>query len=102
VSILKNKLGDRKEAIAHGVPVTQQEAQARADAYFRGIARRFVVAQGIAEPNPPLRVGSSAELSGLGPLFSGKYYVAGVRHLFDGATGMRTEFTAERPGLSRP
>jgi hypothetical protein len=41
-------------------------------------------------------------LSGLGPLFSGKYYVAGVRHLFDGATGMRTEFTAERPGLSRP
>jgi len=102
VSILKNKLGDRKEAIAHGVPVTQQEAQARADAYFRGIARRFVVAQGIAEPSPPLRVGSSAELSGLGPLFSGKYYVAGVRHLFDGATGMRTEFTAERPGLSRP
>lgn len=102
VSILKDKLGDRKDAIAHGVPINQQEAQARADAYFRGIARRFVTAQGVAEPDPPLRVGSSAELSGLGPLFSGKYYVADVRHIFDGGKGLRTEFTAERPGLSRP
>ena len=102
VSILKSKLGDRKDAIAHGVPINQQEAQARADAYFRGIARRFVTAQGVAEPDPPLRVGASAELSGLGPLFSGKYYVAGVRHVFDGAKGLRTEFTAERPGLGRP
>jgi phage protein D len=102
VSILQGKLGDRKDAIAHGVPINQQEAQARAEAYFRGIARRFVTAQGVAEPDPPLRVGSAAELSGLGPLFSGKYYVAGVRHIFDGAKGLRTEFTAERPGLSRP
>jgi phage protein D len=101
VSILKAKLGDRKEPIAHSVPINQQEAQARADAYFRGIARRFVTAQGVAEPDPPLRVGVSAELSGLGPLFSGRYYVACVRHIFDGATGLRTEFTAERPGLSR-
>lgn len=102
VSILKSALGDRKDAIAHGVPINQQEAQARADAYFRGIARRFVTARGVAEPEPPLRAGASAELSGLGPLFSGKYYVAGVRHIFDGVNGLRTEFTAERPGIGRP
>jgi phage protein D len=102
VSILKSKLGDRKDAISHGVPINQQEAQARADAYFRGIARRFVTAQGVAEPDPPMRVGWAAEFSGLGPLFSGKYYLADVRHIFDGAKGLRTEFTAERPGLSRP
>ncbi len=102
VSILKAKLGDRKDAIAHGVPVNQQEAQARAESYFRGIARRFVTAQGVAEPDPPLRVGASADLTGLGALFSGKYYVASVRHIFDGATGMRTEFMAERAALSRP
>ena len=84
------------------LPINQQEAQARAEAYFRGTARRFVTAQGVAEPDPPLRVGAAADLSGLGPLFSGKYYVAGVRHIFDGAKGLRTEFTAERPGLSRP
>lgn len=101
VSILQSALGERKEAIAHGVPINEQEAQARADAHFRGLARRFVTGQGIAEPDPPLRVGSTAELSGLGPLFSGRYYVADVRHLFDGLKGLRTEFTAERPGLGR-
>jgi phage protein D len=102
VSILKNKLGDRKDAIAHGVPINQQEAQAprrrllsRHRAPLRHGARR-------RRAEPPLRAGTSAELSGLGPLFSGKYYVAGVRHIFDGVNGLRTEFTAERPGIGRP
>ena len=36
-----------------------------------------------------------------GPLFSGKYYVCEVKHLFDGE-GLRTEFVAERPGLGKP
>ena len=101
-SILKSALGERKEAIAHGVPVDQQEAQARAEACFRSIARRFVTGRGTAEPNGSLRVGAATELVGLGPLFNGKYYVAEVRHVFDGVHGMRTEFTAERAGLGRP
>ena len=102
VSILKNALGERKEAIAHGMPVTSDEARARAESYFRLIARRFVTGRGVAEPDPRLRVGASADLQQLGPLFSGKYYVADVRHLFDTTHGMRTEFTAERPGIGRP
>jgi phage protein D len=101
VSILKNALGERKEAIAHGVPIDQQEAQARAEACFRSLARRFVTGSGTAEPNGDLRVGVATELDGLGPLFSGKYYVSEVRHVFDGTTGLRTEFSAERPGIGR-
>jgi phage protein D len=101
-SILKSALGERKEAVVHGVPVDRQEAQARAEACFRSIARRFVTGRGTAEPNGDLRVGSIAELDGLGPLFNGKYYLAEVRHVFDGARGMRTEFMAERPGIGRP
>jgi hypothetical protein len=38
VSILKSALGDRKEGVTHGVPAGQQEAQARAEAYFRTLA----------------------------------------------------------------
>jgi hypothetical protein len=34
-------------------------------------------------------------------LFSGKYYVSEVKHLFDGTRGMRTEFMAERAGLGK-
>ncbi len=102
VSILQSALGERKEAVAHGAPVTQEEARARAESYFRTLARRFVTGRGVAETDGSLRVGVSAELSGLGPLFDGKYYVAEVRHLFDGVCGLRTEFAAERPGIGRP
>jgi hypothetical protein len=32
-------------------------------------------------------------------MFSGEYYVSEVEHLFDGVSGLRTEFAVERPGL---
>lgn len=48
-----------------------------------------------------MRVGTYVNLQGLGPLFSGKYYVSEVQVRFDGSAGLRTEFTAERPGLGR-
>jgi phage protein D len=101
-SILSSAFGDRKEALAHFVPINSQEAQSRAEAFFRMTGRRFVVGHGVAEASAQLRVGTTVDLRGIGPLFEGKYYVAQVRHRFDGARGFRTEFTAERPGLGRP
>ena len=100
-SLLSAAFGQRKEAIAHTGPFTSQEAQASAEAFFKTAARRFVTGHGLAEADGRLRVGSYVKLQGLGPLFSGKYYVSEVRHLFDGARGIRTEFTAERPGLGQ-
>jgi phage protein D len=101
-SILSSAFGQRKEALVHTVPLTGQEAQAVAEAFFKMSARRFLVGRGVAETDSRLRVGSSVELQGLGSLFSGRYYVAEVRHCFDGRQGIRTEFTGERPGLGRP
>ncbi|HET6438803.1 MAG TPA: hypothetical protein VFG59_12115 [Anaeromyxobacter sp.] len=101
-SALSAALGDRKESVVHGVPLTATEAQARAEAAYRLLARRFLVGRGVADTDPGLRVGATVDLRNLGPLFSGKYYVAEVRHLFDGASGLRTEFLAERAGLGRP
>ena len=98
--ILSQALGRRKEALVHTIPLTRQEAQATAESYFKMTARRFVVGQGVAEPNAKLRVGTYVNIKGLGPLFSGKYYLSRVQYLFD-ARGGRTEFTAERPGLGR-
>jgi len=100
-TILTSALGKREEAYAHTVPLTNEEVQAEAEAYFKLSARRFVVGRGIADANSQLRVGSSVSLKGLGPLFSGKYYLSEVMHLFDGTHGIRTEFTAERPGLGK-
>jgi len=100
-NILAAALGQRKESLAHTVPLTSQEAQAEAEAFFKMCARRFVTGRGIADANSQLRVGSYVDLQGLGPLFNGKYYLSEVKHLFDGICGIRTEFTAERPGLGQ-
>ena len=99
VSILQSAVGQRKEALVHTVPLNSQEAQAVADSYFKMSARRFVVGRGTAETSGSLRVGTKVELLNLGTLFSGKYYVTEVVHLFDSRKGLRTEFRAERPGI---
>lgn len=101
VSILESKLGARKETLAHSVPLNSDEARASAETFFRMSARRFLVGHGTAETRAELRVGAVVDLKELGPLFSGKYYLTEVRHLFDGARGIRTEFRAERPGIGR-
>ncbi|MCP3169247.1 phage late control D family protein [Myxococcus qinghaiensis] len=100
-SLLASKLAERKEAVVHAAPLSVPEAQARADAHFRQQARRFVVGRGTAQTDAKLRVGARVELTGLGPLFSGKYHLAEVKHLFDGARGLRTELVAERAGLGK-
>ncbi len=100
-SILSMAFGARKESVAHTVPFTSQEAQVQAETIFRMSARRFVVGRGVAQADSRLRVGAFVELDRLGPLFNGKYYVTEVSHLFDGIQGLRTQFTAERPGIGR-
>lgn len=100
-SILTAALGQRKEALVHTAPATSQEVRAEAEAYFRLQARRFVCGHGTAVTDERMRVGTYVNLQGLGPLFSGKYYVCEARIRFDGSSGLRTEFTAERPGLGR-
>ena len=100
--ILQQAFGDRKQAVSHTVPLTSAAAQAEAAALFKRTARRFIVGHGVADPKMKVRVGDTLDLAGLGPSFNGKYYVSEARILFDGRLGMRTEFTAERPGLGQP
>jgi phage protein D len=100
-SILSQALGQRKDSLAHSVPLETQEAQARAEAHFRLLARRFLVGHGVADTNANLRVGNLVNLNGLGPLFSGRYYLTEVVHLYDDTDGLRTEITTERAGLGQ-
>ncbi|HVF41428.1 MAG TPA: contractile injection system protein, VgrG/Pvc8 family [Pyrinomonadaceae bacterium] len=102
VSILQAQFGARKEALAHTVPLNSREAQAAAETFFKASARRFVVGRGVAETDAALRAGGSVRLQKIGPMFEGRYYLTEVRHVFDLAKGLRTEFTGERPGIGRP
>jgi phage protein D len=74
-------------------------AQATAVARFAAAARRFVVVRGESIGTPAMRVGSRVAVHGVGSLFQGPYYVAAVRHRFDGTSGFRTDFTALSPRL---
>jgi hypothetical protein len=100
-SLLGQAIGQRDQQVVHSLPFTSQEAQALAEAQFRRAARRFVVGRGVAQGDARVRPGASVELKGLGRMFDGKYYVVEVRHTFDTAHGLRTHFTAERPGIGR-
>ena len=88
-------LSARSEQLAQYATLNQTEAQALADAEFAQRSRRFVVARGVAEGNPALRVGTYLTLTGLGPRFSNTYYTTGTVHRFDTSKGYATEFTAE-------
>jgi uncharacterized protein len=101
-SVLRTALAERRETVAHAVPCASAEARAEAEAIFRRGARRFVRGRGTATVDAMFRVGATVQIDGVGPLFSGDYYVTETRHLFDGSHGMRCDFVVERPGLGRP
>jgi phage protein D len=97
--VLGQALAERKERVAAAVPLSQPEARAMAEARYRARARSFVTGRGRADGTPSVRVGSTLDLSGLGDLFDGKYYVKLARHTFDLENGYRTSFEVERPGI---
>jgi phage protein D len=94
-SWLPQAWGARSEQLAQYATLTQSDAQALVDAEFAQRSRQFVVARGVAEGNPALRVGSYLTLTGLGPRFSNTYYTTATVHRFDTENGYATEFTAE-------
>lgn len=92
---LSQVFSKRSEQLANFATLTQNDAQALVDAEFAQRSRRFVVARGVAEGNPALRVGTYLTLTGLGPRFSNTYYTTSAMHRYDIERGYATEFTAE-------
>jgi phage protein D len=94
-SVLEEALDSRAEHIGHIAVASDAEARAVAEAGFDLRARRFVSAEGTAEGNPRLRVGTNVTLTGVSPQFNNTYYVVRACHLYDLQQGYRTEFSAE-------
>ena len=87
--------GSRSEHLSTPAVASSDEARAVAEAALDQRARRFVRAEGTAEGNAQLRVGSSVRLAGISPQYDNTYYVVRACHLFDMKQGYRTEFSAE-------
>lgn len=89
-----------KEAIRQ-VPAqveTEQEAKELARALFNQVARRFVTGDGATVGLPDLRAGAVVALEGLGPRFSGRYYITRTTHSI-GDGGYETSFAFERSAV---
>lgn len=93
--ILSQTIGNRTEHVGHIAVNTNDEAQALADTVFDHRARRFVCAEGTAEGNPGLRVGTHLDLMGVSHRFENTYYVVSTCHRFDISRGYETDFRAE-------
>ena len=100
--VLRDAIGARSHQLSHLAATTDGEANALADAAYDERQRRFVTANGTAEGNPAIRVGTHVTLAGLGPRFSNTYYVTRCRHRFDLNLGYETDFTAECAFFGRP
>jgi len=94
-TVLEDALESRAEHLGHVAVGTDAEAQAVAEAAFDLRARRFVRAEGTAEGNAQLRVGTNVTLTGISPQFDNTYYVVRACHLYDLQQGYRTDFSAE-------
>jgi uncharacterized protein len=92
---LQQALASRSEQLARFAALNNDEAQALVDAEFAQRSRHFVMAHGVSEGNPNLRVGTNLKLSGLGPRFSNTYYTTATVHHFDTEQGYETRFAAE-------
>ncbi len=96
---LQAALGERIGSHAFAAAPSREVARAEARARFARAARRFLTGVGVADGRPDIRVGTTLELKGLGPLFEGSYRATRVCHRFDLAEGYRTEFEVERAAI---
>jgi phage protein D len=102
LSVLQRAFGERKSHRVREVPLMGSHAQAWAKAALLNRARRFVRAQGVANGNPQLNVGSLLRLERVSPMFEGDgYYVTRVQHRYDLNNGYLTHFEAERPWIGQ-
>jgi len=95
--IVERELGASASLRVRDVALTTGEASAWAKAEMLRRGRQFVTVAGLTRGSPEMVVGSLLRLEDVGPPFEGDgYYVTRVRHTYDTAVGLRTNFDAER------
>jgi uncharacterized protein len=88
-----------RQLVQVSVPVASQaEADQHAKALFNNLCLNFVTGNASTIGVPDIRSGSVVELQGLGPSFSGQYYIDKATHTM-GGNGYQTDFTVKRNSI---
>jgi uncharacterized protein len=94
----KQAFGERIERVTNAQVASQPEAEQLARAIYNDRALNFVTGNGATIGLPNLRAGHAIELEGLGPRFSGIYYVTQTVHAISGS-GYQTSFAVKRNAI---
>ena len=97
----KQLYGENPDTQANQTNLDEDRARTMAEAHLRRKAREFLVIQGSTLGLPRLRPGQYIEIKAVRSPFDGLYYVTQTVHSF-GDDGLRTRFTARRPGMPAP
>lgn len=95
--VLQDAFGPRQDSITHLSPSSNEETQRLAESHYRAISRKFVTGEGLAEGDARLKAGAKVNISGVGSMFNGAYYVSSAHHMFSADCGYKTKFAVERP-----
>lgn len=95
---VKERFGENEVLSSDHRPESVEEARNMSRAKLERASLQFVQANGSTNGNPQLKSRTVIEVTGLGKLFSGKYYVTSTTHTID-AGGYRTTFEAKRDGV---
>lgn len=90
-----------KPALPNRSNLDQVRADWYANVVIRRKARELFTVDGTIVGQPRLRPGFNIQILGMRPPFDGYYYVIKTVHTF-GGDGLRTRFTASRPGMELP
>jgi phage protein D len=91
----------RAETITNQPVRTDAEADQKATDILSRQLRQMLKASGVTVGLPELRTGRKVEIQGLGPRYSGVYYVTSSTHTI-GDSGYRTQFEARRDPMDQP
>jgi hypothetical protein len=94
----RRKFGLNPETQNNQRGIDSERAQVMSDALYRKRAREFLKIDCVTIGLPRLRAGRYVEFRGMQPPFDGFYYVEESTHTY-GDDGLRTHFTARRPGM---
>lgn len=96
--VTEQAFGPRVVELSGFVIASQQEAEDLARSIYNEKVRNFVTGSASTIGLPDLCAGQTVELKGLGPLFSGKYYVTRTVHSINSA-GYQTRLDVKRDGI---
>jgi len=94
----RRKFGLNPETQNNQRGIDSERAQVMSDALYRQRARQFLKIDCVTLGLPRLRAGRYVEFRGMRAPFDGFYYVEESTHTY-GDDGLRTHFTARRPGM---